>query len=382
MLAVAAADVLPLGADPSRPARRARPARRVVRPRRRVAVGPPQRHARARGDDRGPRGRPRSRRSRRRSRAGACATGIAAVLTILALLVVWVALVAPDQLNRLTPGAFVRLPLEGLVVVALALVLPASTRRLLACVVGPVLGLLVIVKILDMGFFEAFDRPFDPVADGSYTGIGIETLRDSIGRTQANLLVAGAALLGVGRARPHDPGGASPDPGRGRPPPLVAPGRHGARRRLGALLGVRRAARLLRADRLHERRRPGLPRGPRGAGRRRGPRGLRRRDPPRPLPRHPGRPAADRPARQGRPARVRRELREGRDPGLLVLARVIADARQGHQAAAGRRLLRAQRLPHLVDVRRAQLAGALHHAVGGLGRQPAALRPARQDATA
>ena len=106
---------------------------------------------------------------------------------------VWVALVAPDQLGRLTPGAFVRLPLEGLVVIALALVLPPTGRRFLACVVGPVLGLLVIVKVLDMGFFEAFDRPFDPVADGSYTGIGIETLRDSIGRTQANLLVAGAA---------------------------------------------------------------------------------------------------------------------------------------------------------------------------------------------
>ena len=122
---------------------------------------------------------------------------IAVVLTILALLVVWAALVAPDQLGRLTPSAFVRVPLEGLVLIALALVLPATARRLLACVVGPVLGLLVIVKILDMGFFEAFDRPFDPVADGSYTGIGIETLRDSIGRTEANLAVAGAAVLGV-----------------------------------------------------------------------------------------------------------------------------------------------------------------------------------------
>ena len=106
------------------------------------------------------------------------------MLTILALLVVWVALVAPDQPGHLTPGAFVRLPLEGLVVIALALVLPAPARRLLACVVGPVLGLLIIVKVLDMGFFTAFDRPFDPVDDWSYTGIGIETLRDSIGRTR------------------------------------------------------------------------------------------------------------------------------------------------------------------------------------------------------
>ena len=56
---------------------------------------------------------------------------------------------------------------------------------------------MIIVKALDMGFFETFDRPFNPIADGSYTGIGIETLRDSIGRTEANLLVAGAAVLGV-----------------------------------------------------------------------------------------------------------------------------------------------------------------------------------------
>ena len=131
-------------------------------------------------------------------RSGRVRASLDVVLTILALLVVWAALVAPDQLNRLTPSAFARVPLEGLVLIALALVLPTNTRRLLACLVGPVLGLLIIVKILDMGFFEAFDRPFDPIADGSYTGIGIETLRDSIGRTEANLAVAGAAVLGVG----------------------------------------------------------------------------------------------------------------------------------------------------------------------------------------
>ena len=119
------------------------------------------------------------------------------MLTILSLLLVWVALVAPNQPSRLTPGAFVRLPLEGLLVVALALTLPATARRLLAWVVGPVLGVLVVVKILDFGFFMTFDRPFDPVGDWSYTGIGIETLRDSIGGTGANLAVVGASVLGV-----------------------------------------------------------------------------------------------------------------------------------------------------------------------------------------
>ena len=121
----------------------------------------------------------------------------AAVLTVLALLIVWLALVAPNQPSRLTPGAFVRLPLEGIVVVALALVVPARAQRILVWVAGPVLGLLVVVKLLDLGFFTAFDRPFNPVDDWSYTSIGVETLRDSVGRTDANLALAGLTLIGI-----------------------------------------------------------------------------------------------------------------------------------------------------------------------------------------
>jgi phosphatidylglycerophosphate synthase len=128
---------------------------------------------------------------------GPVRAGVSAALTLLALLVVWVALVAPNDPSRLTPGAFVRLPLEGLVVIALALALPGAARRLLPWVVGPALGLLVLLKLLDVGFFTAFDRPFNPVEDWSYASIGVETLRDSIGRTSANLVIAGAALLGV-----------------------------------------------------------------------------------------------------------------------------------------------------------------------------------------
>ena len=93
----------------------------------------------------------------------------------------------------------------------------------------------------------------------------------------------------------------------------------------------------------------------------------------------PARPAADRPARQGRHPRVRRGLRQGRGPGLLCLATGRCCSRQRDQAAAGRRLLLSERLPHLADVRRHQLAGALHPALGPLGQQPTALRPAPQD---
>jgi phosphatidylglycerophosphate synthase len=128
---------------------------------------------------------------------GRVRTGIAAVLTILALLLVWAALVAPDQPSGLTPTAFLRLPLEGLVLIALALVLPATARRLLAGVLGPALGLLVLLKVLDIGFFTTLDRPFDPLGDSSNAGIGIETLRAAVGRTEANLVVAGAVVGAV-----------------------------------------------------------------------------------------------------------------------------------------------------------------------------------------
>ena len=298
--------------------------------------------------------------------------GISAVLTVLAFMLVWAALVAPHEPSRLTLGAFLRLPLEGVILVALALVLPGNTRRILAWVVGPVIGLLILVKILDFGFFTAFDRPFDPGDDWSYTHTGIETLRHVDWLDDANVALVGVALAGRGRRRPAHPGPASPDPGRGRPPPGVAPGGRGAGRGLGAVLGAGRAVRVRRAHRLHQRRRPRRLRGARGAGRHPGSvassRGEIRHDRYRP---HAGQPAADRPARQGRPARVRRELRQGRGPGLLVLAAGRRRPRRGDEAAAGRRLRRPQRLAHLADLRRHQLAGALHDAVGGLGRQPA-----------
>jgi phosphatidylglycerophosphate synthase len=122
-------------------------------------------------------------------------TGTAAALTVLALLIVWAALVAPNHPSRLTLVEFARLPLELLVVVAVAAVLPATPRRVLALVLGVILSVLVVVKVLDIGFFTAFDRPFSPVDDSGYLGIGIETLRNAIGRSSADVVVAAAAVL-------------------------------------------------------------------------------------------------------------------------------------------------------------------------------------------
>lgn len=122
---------------------------------------------------------------------------ITVVVTVLAALLVWAALVMPDQPTDLTPIAFLRVPLEGLFLLALALVLPAIPRRIVAGVVGPVLGLVVVLKILDIGFIETVNRPFDPVGDLSNITTGIETMRDTLGRGEANLIVYGGVALAV-----------------------------------------------------------------------------------------------------------------------------------------------------------------------------------------
>jgi hypothetical protein len=126
---------------------------------------------------------------------GRLRTTLAIVVTILALLLVWAALVAPDQPSALTPGAFVRVPLEGLVLIALAVSLPATGRRILAGLVGPLLALLVILKLLDIVFFTLFARPFDLIGDVGDAGIGLQTMRAALGKTEANVLVVGGVVL-------------------------------------------------------------------------------------------------------------------------------------------------------------------------------------------
>ncbi len=122
---------------------------------------------------------------------------VGVLATVLALALVWAALIAPDHPQALMPTAFLRVPLEGLVLVALAVILPTTPRRVLAGVLGPTLALLVILKILDIAFFKAFTRPFDLIGDAGNAGVGIETLRAAIGRSEANLIVFGGVALAI-----------------------------------------------------------------------------------------------------------------------------------------------------------------------------------------
>jgi hypothetical protein len=116
--------------------------------------------------------------------------------TVLACLLVLFALIAPNQVGRLTPGAFVQIPLEGLLAVALVVVVPARARRLVAAVVSASLGLLAILKIVDMAFYAVLDRPVDPSLDWLLIDDAVGFLTDSVGRPgAAGLVIAVTAFV-------------------------------------------------------------------------------------------------------------------------------------------------------------------------------------------
>ncbi|HET6483027.1 MAG TPA: sulfatase-like hydrolase/transferase [Actinoplanes sp.] len=124
-------------------------------------------------------------------------------VTTLAALLVFLALVLPDQITRLPPGNFwltalVRIPIEALLAVAVLLVLPERGRRITATLLGAVLGGLTVLKIIDIGFYAVLAREFDPVLDWALFRDGFNFLDDSVGKAGALGVGALAVLLAVG----------------------------------------------------------------------------------------------------------------------------------------------------------------------------------------
>jgi hypothetical protein len=119
------------------------------------------------------------------------------VTTVLAVLLVWFGLVGPDQVSRLTVAAFVRIPVEGLVLVAVLVVLPRRARWVTAAVIGLLLGIIAVVKLVDMGFYEALNRPFNPTADWSYFHSIAGLLSVSIGHAKAITFLTLACIVGA-----------------------------------------------------------------------------------------------------------------------------------------------------------------------------------------
>jgi hypothetical protein len=118
-------------------------------------------------------------------------------LTALAVLLVLGVLIAPSGYGRLTPTGFIRLPVEGLLAIAVLLVLPARARTVAAWAIGVALGLLAIVRIFDVGFFAVLDRPFDAVLDWPFLDSGVVFLSHAYGSTGATIAVIAAVIAAV-----------------------------------------------------------------------------------------------------------------------------------------------------------------------------------------
>ena len=118
------------------------------------------------------------------------------IITVLALMALWIDLLAPDRTWQFSLTAFVRIPVEALALVAVALVLPRWPRRIAATIAGILFGLLTVDKILNIAFYEELDRAFNPVNDWSGIGPARGVVRDAIGNTLTNIVLV-AVLIGL-----------------------------------------------------------------------------------------------------------------------------------------------------------------------------------------
>ena len=115
-------------------------------------------------------------------------------ITVLAVGLVWADLLAPDRAWQFTPAAFARIPVEALVLVAVALVLPPSPRRIVATLAGILFGLLTLANLLNVAFFEEVDRAFNPVHDWGSIMPALGVVRDAIGPAATDIVLVAVSL--------------------------------------------------------------------------------------------------------------------------------------------------------------------------------------------
>lgn len=117
--------------------------------------------------------------------------GIAGLVVAITLL--HLALALPARPSDVTPGAFLRLPLELPVAIALLCLWPRRPLRL-ALILAT--ATLLVLRLADLGTFQAFSRPFNPALDLHLLVSGWTLLSASVGWSRAAAAV-GLAGLGV-----------------------------------------------------------------------------------------------------------------------------------------------------------------------------------------
>lgn len=115
--------------------------------------------------------------------------------TLLAFCGLWGVLTLPRA--GAGPEDLLRIPVEGLVLLAVALVAPGGVRRVVAVGFGLAAAALLVLRALDEGFGFVMDRSFRVVGDWSFLGKGVGVLRDTVGDTRGILVVVAVVALVV-----------------------------------------------------------------------------------------------------------------------------------------------------------------------------------------
>lgn len=99
---------------------------------------------------------------------------------LLALLAIFVMLVLPNRSSLLLTAAWCQVPLE-LGLLAGVLLLPARLGQFWRVLATGFLALGVLLKLTDIGTYQAFGRDFNPVLDGHFLRDGMQFLQGSVG---------------------------------------------------------------------------------------------------------------------------------------------------------------------------------------------------------
>ncbi|MEU7379694.1 MULTISPECIES: CDP-alcohol phosphatidyltransferase [unclassified Streptomyces] len=116
-------------------------------------------------------------------------------VTLLALLLVVVALLLPNKEAQFQVAAFTRLPVEALLLGAVLLVLPRRPRVAVAVLGGLALGVLTVLNLTDIEFNQYLGRSFNVVLDWELLDDAQSYLADTLGGATALLAAAGVVLL-------------------------------------------------------------------------------------------------------------------------------------------------------------------------------------------
>jgi hypothetical protein len=104
----------------------------------------------------------------------------------------------PSHPDAIQVRNFLRLPLEAVGLGLLVLLFPAWARRLLIWLLALFLGLILFLKLADIGTQAAFQRPFNPYLDIKMLQDGWNLMSGSLGATLTFLVILGAFCVLIG----------------------------------------------------------------------------------------------------------------------------------------------------------------------------------------